>query len=394
MGSEDSDRPTFDRARRGRAHLFAAPRFSGLVAGAGLDAVVALSGVNVTYTGGVYTKGDETPEAVLTSADGRQVLIAAEDYAMGFAEVSWIQDIRPFRHGPDTQERATALLADSIEDLGLSCARVGLEGPLRPEVVDPLTRRLPSLELSDARSVFAEARRVKTVGEIELYRAAMRCTQQAVRSAWAASRPGDTEKTLAARTQSAGLELGADWTSHCQLQSGVHSTVGMAASWEKPIEPGEVVHVDYGGIFCGYRTDFARNAVVRAPTPVQASIYARLAEVQHALISHIEPGMTGGDVWALGVAQFERVGGLVHPWAMIGHGTGLEIHEGIGLDEASSGVLVPGMLVNIEPSHFESGDARYHIEDTLLITETGVELLADAEVTPGSWVARSMQVIA
>ena len=103
--------------------------------------------------------------------------------------------------------------------------------------------------------------------------------------------------------------------------------------------------------------------------------------------------MSSDDVWRLAVAAFERVGGLVHPWAMIGHGIGLEIHEGIDLAPDSTDVLLPGMLINVEPSHFEPGDARYHIEDTLLITDDGTEVLARAEVTDDSWVSPTMQVI-
>lgn len=394
MNDPDANRQIFDRARRNRSHLFDSARFRQEIVDAGYDAVVALSGANVSYTGGVFTKGEETPEAVLTRADGTQVLIAAEDYAMNFAETSWISDIRPFRHGHDVTEQAGTLLGDAIDELGLSDARIGIERRPTAELLEPLRRRLPHASWGEASVVFDRARRIKTPGEIELYRAAMICTQQGLRNGWAASKPGDTEKLVAARIQAAGLELGADWTSHCQMQSGPHSTVAMASSLETPIEPGEVIHVDYGGIFCGYRTDFARNAIVVKPTPKQASIYARLADVQHQLIENVRPGMTGGEVWKLAVTTFERVGGLVHPWAMIGHGIGLEIHEGIELAEESTEVLLPGMLINVEPSHFEPGDARYHIEDTLLINDDGTEILADAEVTEESWVSRSMQVIA
>ena len=389
----DDSRQIFDRARRDRSHLFDRGRLQEAMVDDGFDAVVALSGMNVSYTGGVFTKGEETPDAVLTRADGVQVFVSAEDYAMAFRETTWIEDVRPFRHAEDVDRAFLSLLAEAIDDLGLAGSRIGLEGPLRSETMEPLRARIPRAVWADARPVFDRVRRVKTPGEIELYRAAMLCTQAAVRRGWAASYAGDTEKTVAARIQAAGLELGADWTSHCQMQSGPHSTVAMAASLETPLRKGEIVHVDYGGIFCGYRTDFARNASVGGPTAAQASIYARLAEVQHHLLDSLRPGMTAAEVWALSEAAFRRSGGLVHPWAMVGHGIGLEIHEGITLGAESGDVLEPGMLINVEPSHFAPGDARYHIEDTVLVTESGVEILADAEVTDSSWVSDTLQVI-
>ena len=393
MNSADVNRRIFDIARRDRSHLFDGELFRRRVVEEGFDAVVALTGVNVSYTGGVFTKGEEFPEAMLTTADGAQVLIAAEDYAMNFAETSWVADIRPFRHGPDVQEQCMALLGEALAELGLSGARIGLEGPVKPEVLDPLQARLPAASFGDALHVFEGARRIKTAGEIELYRAAMVTTQNGLRAGWAASRPGDTEKMVAARIQSAGLELGADWTSHCQMQSGAHSTVAMAPSLETPLEPGEVVHVDYGGIFGGYRTDFARNAVVGAASKKQASIYARLADIQHNLIDRIVPGMSGGEIWDIALEQYSRVGELTHPWSTFGHGIGLELHEGINLAKGATDKLEPGMLINVEPSHFEQGDARYHIEDTLLITDVGNEVLANAEVTGDSWVSPVMQAI-
>ena len=281
MTDIDANRRIFDRARRNRSHLFDAQRFRRHIVDAGFDAVVALSGVNVSYTGGVFTKGEETPEAVITRPDGAQVLIAAEDYAMGFAETSWITDIRSFRHGHGVVEQAGLILVEAIDELGLSGARIGLEETPTTELVAEARTRLPATAtVGEASAVFEGARRIKTPGEIELYSAAMICPQLGLRDAWANSGAGDTEKLIAARIQAAGLELGADWTSHCQMQAGPHSTVGMAASLETPVKVGDVLHVDYGGIFCGYRTDFARNAVVVEPSSNQAAIYARLADVQ------------------------------------------------------------------------------------------------------------------
>ena len=78
---------------------------------------------------------------------------------------------------------------------------------------------------------------------------------------------------------------------------------------------------------------------------------------------------------------------------MIGHGIGLQLHEGVTLAAGYTDVLTPGMIVDVEPSHFEPRDARYHIEDTLLITDDGNEVLAKAEVSEDSFASRTMQVI-
>ena len=85
--------------------------------------------------------------------------------------------------------------------------------------------------------------------------------------------------------------------------------------------------------------------------------------------------MVAKELFAFADKEFEKVG-LVYPWGTLGHSTGLQVHEGFEITRGQTRVFEPRMLFNIEPTHIEAGDARYHIEDTILITETGNELLS------------------
>ncbi len=89
----------------------------------------------------------------------------------------------------------------------------------------------------------------------------------------------------------------------------------------------------------------------------------------------MKPGAIAGDLWDLTEREFQKQA-LVYPWGTIGHSTGLSVHEGFEISKGSPVALEPGMIINIEPSHIEAGDARYHIEDTFVITETGKQLLS------------------
>jgi Xaa-Pro dipeptidase len=101
----------------------------------------------------------------------------------------------------------------------------------------------------------------------------------------------------------------------------------------------------------------------------------------------VKPGVTACELWDASQREIQGVG-LVHPWGTMGHGTGLSVHEGFEISKGAKFVLEPGILMNIEPSHIEQGDARYHIEDTVLVTDTGCELLSDLMDHPDMTVIR------
>jgi Xaa-Pro aminopeptidase len=235
---------------------------------------------------------------------------------------------------------------------------------------------LPHVSLEDAQHVFEEVRLVKTEAELDLMRHAVYCTDKAIQTAFALCRPGATEKRLATLMQSNALELGADATGHTHVHAGLHSTIVHTLSIERPMEPGEVVHVDFGAAFAGYMTDLSRNAIVERPSARQREIYAQLYEIEQILIAALEPGVRASEIFALAGPEFEGRN-LVHPWGTLGHSTGLAVHEGFEFSLGTDVVLEPGMVVCVEPSHIEAGDARYHIEDTLAITEDGAQILSD-----------------
>jgi Xaa-Pro aminopeptidase len=363
------ERALFDRARRDRRQLFAAERLERAMEAEGLDAVIAVSPSNVTYTGGVWVPHPLLLSFVVTTASGEQRVVINEADEYYFDEYSWISDIRGFRFGPNAAADALALLQETTADLGLGRATIGVE---LDQMSGPAARRLetalPDATLVDAHDVFGEARLVKTEKELELLALAAYCTDKAIQTAFALTAAGATEKSLAALMQANVLTLGADATGHTHVHAGVHSTIVHTLSLERPMLPGEVVHVDFGAAFAGYQTDISRNAVIERASSRQRDIYAKLLEIERLLIDVLRPGVAACELFELAGPAFEQRG-LTHPWGTIGHSIGVSVHEGFEFAAGEETVLEPGMVVCVEPSHIEQGDARYHIEDTLVITE-------------------------
>ena len=373
-----------ERARTDRRDLFNMERLKQGMAAQGLDGILAVSPVNVTYTGGALMP-TRNPigllSFVVTTQDGEQGVVINEADAYCFREYSWIEDIRPFRYVATTAEgnqQAIIMLVDLLREMGLNEGKLGVEETDLPVLCwEDLSKRLPRAKLVEGSHVLEYARLVKTPSEIELYRLAALYTDKAIHTGLTLARPGDTEKAVASQIQANLLKLGAENVNHATIHAGEHSTVVHAWPLEaKRLELGEVIHIDFGALFGGYTTDIARNAVVGRAGPKHESIYQRLHEIQHLIFEHMRPGIRAGDLFDLAQPVFKEAG-LVYPWGTLGHSIGLMVHDEFEIAHGSEKPLEAGMLINIEPTHIEQGVARYHIEDTVLVKEEGVEILSN-----------------
>jgi len=369
----------FDAVRSDRRGLVNMDRLIGEMQRRGLDAVVATSPPNVTYSAGSLLRSGALLTFVLTRANGEQTVVINEADAYFFKTSSWVEDVRDFPYAATTaiaNGKALTCLRDSIaESLGAS-ARIGLESAYLPAIwYRELERVLSSVSLEDANPVFDFARLVKTPREAEVLDLAAYCTDKAIAMAFAMASPGITERELTSHMLSNLLLLGADGLDHGRALSGEHSTVVHAWPSAKCLTEGEIVHADIGGSFAGYVTDIGRNAVVGTHTAKQHRIYQALYEVQLNLLDKVRPGVTGAELHEFG-KRYMKAAGLVHPWGTFGHSIGLSVHEGLELSTGSTQPLEVNMVLNLEPSHIEATDARYHVEDTVLVTDEGPRVLS------------------
>lgn len=381
MSSRNSD--ILELARTDRRSLIDFPRLQAGVQAGGFDAVVASSSPNVTYTGGSFIDFPPLITFVVTTAGGRQGLVINEGDAAYFREYSWIEDIRSFRYRTSTVEsnlEAVRMVADLLRELGAT-AVLGIEGAHLPTLyLDALQRELPTATFSDAGDAFEAVRVIKTKAEIDLLSYAARATDKAIHTGFALVRPGDTEQQLAAIIQGAAVRLGADGLDHADVHAGAHATVVHAWPMGIALGVGDVIHVDFGAVFGGYRTDIARNATVHAATSRQRDFYRPLWVARQRMLEEMKPGATAGEVFQIGQTAIESEG-LEYPWGTLGHSIGLSIHEGFEIVRGSERVLEENMVLNIEPSHIEPGHGRYHLEDAVCITNNGARLLSDYSPT-------------
>ena len=257
--------------------------------------------------------------------------------------------------------------------------------------LEAVKEQIRPAELVNGTPLIQAVRMVKSPRDVACLRRACEISQAGVRAGWQALRPGMTEKELArvmgSTMYAEGAELGTQ-PSFLAMFGGPERYMHVnALASDNVLREGDLVMIDGGAVFQGYSTDFIRQACIGQPTAPQRRFFDVCLEANDAAIAAIRPGVEGADVYAAGVEVFEREGLMDYNLLnIVGHGTGMEVHELPWLGEGgvvytSSTVLEPGMVVCIEPVIGGMDDWRtgtFIVEDKVLVTETGSEILTDA----------------
>ena len=149
---------------------------------------------------------------------------------------------------------------------------------------------------------------------------------------------------------------------------GAFTAINHPVPQDEPLQAGEILRVDIGGLFDGYQSDVARTAVVGPASAEQQSVYQTLRECERAAIAALRPGVKAADVY-IQAQQFMASRDLVLTSQALGHSLGIGMHEHPILHAGNQTELAPGMVLSIEPAVKDSQGYLYHLEDLALVTE-------------------------
>ncbi|GGJ63560.1 M24 family metallopeptidase [Deinococcus aquiradiocola] len=233
----------------------------------------------------------------------------------------------------------------------------------------------PATLVSTSR-VIDTLRQVKTPDEVARVRAAQALADEA----FAAVRPfiaaGVRESDVAARLEGFMRERGAGSAFGITVASGPRGAMPHGTASARVIGNDELVTVDFGALLDGYHSDMTRTVAVGNPSEELRRLYRAVLEAEEAAVAAVRPGATGGELDAV-ARDLLGAHGLAEAFAhSLGHGVGLAVHEGPSLRAASADVLVPGMIVTVEPGVYVPGVGGVRIEDLILVTEDGHEVLS------------------
>jgi Xaa-Pro aminopeptidase len=222
-------------------------------------------------------------------------------------------------------------------------------------------------------------RAVKDAAELDALRASAKLGSRLFEEVLPLVRPGIRELELAAAMEYRMKLAGAEGPAFETIVAfGERSALPHARPTERRLGKNELVLLDWGAILRGYCSDLSRTVFVgRAPAEVRRR-YRAVLEAQQAALGCIRPGSTGQqvDAQARGLLRGARLARyFTHS---TGHGLGLEIHEEPRLARGQNQQLVAGNVVTVEPGIYLEGVGGIRIEDDVLVTTRGPEVLTSA----------------
>jgi Xaa-Pro aminopeptidase len=267
-------------------------------------------------------------------------------------------------------------IAAAIARLGLK--RIGYE-PARMtcDWFDSLNARLPlKASLKPIAGWIEELRMIKSKPEQTLIRRSVETNSQAFEQTVARIRSGMKEQDLAAELEYRMRRLGAEKPAfETIVAGGLRGALPHAQPTAAPLRPGSLVVVDMGALQEGYCSDMTRMLFLGTPTPKVRRTYRAVLEAQLAAINAVRAGVSTAHVdrqarRVLKTSGLDRA--FVHS---TGHGLGLEIHEPPRIGKRDKGRLQAGMAITIEPGVYLEDFGGIRIEDTVIVTSTGCEIL-------------------
>ncbi len=334
----------------------------------GVDAIVVSKPQNVTYLTGF--SGDSSylvlgRDKVVLVSDGRFTTQIAEECP-----------------GLDTSIRRTTgvPMADALAKVigRMRIRRLAYEATAMTvaELAD-VAKALPKVSLVGWGGAVETLRMIKDADEVAAIREAIGFAETAFIRLRATIRPGDTEKEIADRLELLVRQAGAERTSFETIVAvGPRAAMAHARPGSARLTDGSPLLVDWGAAGRHYKSDLTRVLVLnRIPAKLEA-VYKVVLKAQQQAISKIRPGVWAKAVDSAARRSIEQSGfGRLFTHST-GHGLGMEVHEAPGLKTKSDAILQPGMVVTVEPGVYLRGWGGVRIEDDVLVTPDGCEVLS------------------
>jgi Xaa-Pro aminopeptidase len=327
------------------------------------DVLLILGEKNIRYLTG-FTGGDGAlmvgPDGVTLLVDGRYVTQARTE-APG-------AEIFEFRKRADgIMEVARRHGARSI---GFESSVLAVDEYLR------LKESLPEVSFLPLPRGFEFLRAVKDEAEIDRIREAARIAGEALGGLREMIRPGVLEKEIALELEYRMRRGGAEKVSfETIVAAGANSALPHATPGRRAIAGGDCVMIDFGAVCGGYHSDETCTFVAGRASERQREVYRLVLEAHDRAIGAIRAGVSCGEIDRIARSHLDAAG-LGDCFSHgAGHGVGLDVHEAPRLAAGREEILLDGMVVTVEPGVYLPGVWGIRIEDTVLVTEKGCEIL-------------------
>jgi len=270
---------------------------------------------------------------------------------------------------------------DLLKDLRVKC--IGIEEEwVTVDFYNSMIKFIGNIEIIYIQNIIKSLRMIKDKSEIDLITQACNITDNAFLRIMEFIKPGITERQICTEVQYYMKKEGAEKTLDIFIiASGVRSSLPHGRATDKKIEKGDFVTLDIGCSYKGYWSDMTRTVVVGKASDEQRNIYNIVLEAQRRVSEYLRPGVLGTAADSIARNYIREAGYGDNFGHGLGHGVGLEMHEAPRLAQSKLGNIEmrPGMVVTNEPGIYVAKFGGVRIEDVVVITQNGRDILCKSE---------------
>lgn len=261
-------------------------------------------------------------------------------------------------------------LSEVLSSAGIK--RLGFEKDyLTYGVYEELSGKL-STELVPVSGLVEKLRMTKAEDELQSMQKATQIAEAAFAEILPEIRVGKSELEIAFLLEMTMRKLGSERNAFPIISaSGPRSCLPHGAPTERALQAGDFITLDFGAVVNGYCSDMTRTVILGEPGAKQREIYEIVLKAQLAAQEAVKPGVRGMDVDKAARDIISAAGYGEYFGHGLGHGVGLQVHEGPGAGSRSENVLEPGMVVTVEPGIYLPEWGGVRIEDMVVVTEDG-----------------------
>jgi Xaa-Pro aminopeptidase len=345
-------------------------RLRRLLRSAGADALLVTNFTNVTYLTG-FT-GDDS---YLIIGPKEEVLVSDPRYTTQLSEECPDLDVHIRPPGESMLAAVTAIATSA------KIGRLGIEGDsMSVGLNEQLAAKLPTVELPVTHGLVEQLRLVKDADEIAKIRLAVRQAEKAFAVIRASLHAEQTEKNVVDSLEMQLRTFGAKCSSFPPIvATGPRAALPHAQPTDHRIGESPFVLIDWGADSGLYKSDLTRVLLTGKIPAKFEKIYQVVLKAQLKAIDAIRPGASCHDVDAVARKVISQAGFGKYFGHGLGHGIGQDIHEGPRLARGQDLQLKPGMVVTVEPGIYLPGFGGVRIEDDVLVTRSGHEVLTHVD---------------
>ncbi|EEL49316.1 Xaa-Pro dipeptidase [Bacillus mycoides] len=305
------------------------------------------------------------------------VVLISNDRALFITDFRYVEQASKQAIGYEIVQHTGLILdevAKQVENLGIQ--KLGFEQDTLTYSSYTAHKEAIGAEFVPTSGLVENLRLIKTDSEIKILKEAAQIADAAFEHILSFIRPGVSEIEVSNELEFFMRKQGATSSSFdIIVASGLRSALPHGVASEKVIEKGDFVTLDFGAYYKGYCSDITRTIAVGEPSDKLKEIYNVVLEAQLRGVNGIKAGLTGREADALTRDYITEKGYGEYFGHSTGHGVGLEIHEAPGLAFRSETVLEPGMAVTVEPGIYIPGVGGVRIEDDIIVTSEGNEVI-------------------